>query len=287
LKTVIDSHAGPCPGVRRALRLLEQELRQHDGSVALGDVIHNPAEVARLEAAGLKTVGQEQVEQGNFDDVRGRRVFIRSHGVSEQLLRSLEQEKAVIIDATCSTVAKIQKKIRSYFEQGYQILIVGKAGHPEVKGLKGYCQDQAVIISSESDFNKIDGTAKSLLVAQTTVDPSLFKKIGDQLKERLTDLTILDTTCRQVSQRHQNIRNFASEVDVVLLVGGKNSSNTQVLLQAAREINQRTFWIESSADLKKEWFLDQDTIGITGSASTPMWQLYEIQHAVESIDSAE
>jgi 4-hydroxy-3-methylbut-2-en-1-yl diphosphate reductase len=267
--------------------MLEQELRQHDGSVALGDVIHNPAEVSRLEAAGLKTVAQEQVEQGNFDDVRGGRVFIRSHGVSEQLLRSLEQEKAVIIDATCSTVAKIQNKIRSYFEQDFQILIVGKAGHPEVKGLTGYCQDQAVIISSDADFDKIDWTAKSLLVAQTTVDQQIFKKISDQLKERLADLTILDTTCCQVSRRHQNIRNFATEVDVVLLIGGKNSSNTQVLFQAAREINQRTFWIESSTDLKREWFLEQDVIGITGSASTPMWQLYEIQKVVESLNSAE
>ena len=287
MKTVIDSHAGPCPGVRRALRLLEQELQQHGESVALGDVIHNPAEVARLQAAGLKTVAQEQVEQGNLNDMRGRRVFIRSHGVSEQLLRALEQERAVIIDGTCATVAHIQKKIRSYFEQGFQILIVGKAGHPEVKGLKGYCQDQAVIISSEADFYKIDWTAKSLLVAQTTVDPLLFKKIGDQLKERLTDLTILDTTCRQVSRRHQNIRNFASNVDVLLLVGGKNSSNTNILYQAARDINHRTYWIESSAELNEEWFIHQEIIGITGSASTPMWQLYEMQQAVESINPAE
>lgn len=284
---MIDSQAGPCPGVKRAIKMLEQELQLQGEIVALGEVIHNPAEVARLEAAGLEMADQERVEQGNLDSVRGRRIFIRSHGISEQLLRSLEQEKAVIIDGTCATVAHIQKKIRSFFEQGFQIVIVGKPGHPEVKGLNGYCQDQAVIIASESDFDKIDMTAKSLLVAQTTIDPLLFKKIGDQLKQRLADLIILDTTCRQVSRRHQNIRNFASSVDVLLLVGGKKSSNTNVLYQAAREINQRTYWIETSAELKKDWFLNQEIVGITGSASTPMWQLYELQQAVESVNSAE
>ena len=284
MQTIIDSHAGPCPGVRRALNMLELELHQ-GRCVALGSVIHNPVEVARLERSGLETVPQEQVEAGDLRKVRGRRVFIRSHGISEKLRQTLEQAGAEIIDGVCPTVSALQRNIRRFYQQGYQILIIGKHGHPEVKGLCGAADDRAVVIASEADFAAVDPAVKSLLVAQTTVDEQVFQTMADRLREHIGDLKVLNTLCRQVTGRQATIREFAARVDVLLLVGGKNSSNTKVLFTTAQSVNRRSHWIEHPDELREQWFTPNDTVGITGSASTPMLQLADMQRAVEALDA--
>ncbi len=277
MQVVVDPHAGPCPGVKRALRMAEQQLQKGDCLVAVGPIIHNRREMERLENMGLSTVNQNDVETGNTDSVEQKTVFVRSHGISGSLLQSLEETRATVVNGTCPVVQKIQHMISDYHKAGFQIIIVGKPGHPEVSGLNGHCDNQAVIIQTKEDLSQVDFQKPSVLLSQTTMSQSLFFAIRDILLEKNPDLIVKDTTCRQVNRRHENIRNFAHSVDVVLLIGGKNSSNTRVLYDISREINPRTFWIEEKNDILPNWFSRDDTVGVTGSASTPVWQLQDIQ----------
>lgn len=278
----IDPHAGPCPGVKRALRMAEEKLHQGEPLVAVGPIIHNRAETNRLSELGLTTVDQTTVEQGGTQALQGRSVFIRSHGISKRLFQTVEQESKRIVNGTCPVVQRIQQMIAEYHAEGNQIIIVGKPSHPEVLGLNGHCENQAIVVQQEADIQNVDTSKPSVLLSQTTIAQATFFKMRDLLLQRMPNLIVNDTTCRQVNRRHENIRKFAKRVDVVLLIGGKHSSNTRVLYEKSRECNSNTHWIESAADLDPRWFSPDDHVGITGSASTPLWQLQNIQQYLES-----
>ncbi|MBN1479401.1 4-hydroxy-3-methylbut-2-enyl diphosphate reductase [candidate division KSB1 bacterium] len=283
MKVIIDTHAGPCSGVKRALRMIEDELKQNNNVATLGPVIHNQVEIDRLNELGVVTLDQESVSQNNFNVERGKRMIIRAHGIAKNLRNQLVNAGFELIDGTCPTVLKIQKDIERYYRDGYQILIVGNPNHPEVKGLNGQCDNQAAILQSEDDIDHIRFSDKALLISQTTVAFNKFLAIQKKILQIAPHVIVKDTICRQVNSRHENIRNFAADVDVVLLVGGKNSSNTRVLFEIAKQSNPHTFWIERQEDIDGGWFAGCHCIGITGSASTPVWQLEHIKTYVESV----
>ncbi len=282
MKFIIDAAAGPCPGVKRAIALAEENL--HQGELhCIGPLIHNEQEVRRLKTSGLQAVPQESVQAGELDSIRNQRVFIRSHGISEALYSNLESAASELVDATCPIVKTLQKTIKQHYQNGEQIILIGKPGHPEVLGLNGHCNNSAVIVSNETDIDRIDPQKPSFLVSQTTIDQNRFWTLAEKIRERHQQLTIQDTTCRQLRQRDQRIQQFADKVDVLLLVGGKQSSNTGVLFRMASTINPRTFWIETFEDIDMEWFRDADSVGITGSASTPVWQLSDVREKLEKL----
>lgn len=278
----IDPNAGPCQGVRRALQMIEEELAKDD-IVALGPIIHNQAEIDRLQKKGLITVDQEPVEQGDTQSIKNNKVFIRSHGISKKLRQQLIDANAVICDGTCPIVLSIHRRIERHYKNGYHIFIIGKPNHPEVIGLNGACDGHATIIQSEIDLDHLTIPEKSFLVSQTTINHDYFLDLQQKMLQIQPCLIVKDTVCRSVSNRHENTRNFAANVDIVLLVGGKNSSNTRVLFDIAKQSNPQTFWIERSDDINVGWFENDSTVGIIGSASTPLWQLEEIQKFVERI----
>ncbi|MBN1560996.1 4-hydroxy-3-methylbut-2-enyl diphosphate reductase [candidate division KSB1 bacterium] len=282
MKVIIDAHAGPCSGVQRALCLVDEQLAKGEPVVAIGAIIHNDVEMVRLKGMGLETIDQKVVENGDLRRLREKKVFVRSHGISRKLHQRLSQEALVLCDGTCPTVRAIQKTIARFHQLGYQIVIVGTPGHPEVVGLNGYCDDQAIVVRSPEELSSFELAEKLLLVAQTTVARNKFLAIEEKILQIVPHAIVKDTTCRQVSNRHENMRNFAAGVDVLLLVGGKNSSNTRTLFDIAKQSNPRTFWIETADDIERSWLV-ADCIGITGSASTPLWQLQKIKEYVESI----
>jgi len=280
MKIIIDPNAGPCPGVKRAIRMAEEALQQAETLTAIGPLIHNKEEVARLREKGLHTADQDKVEKHDFSEINQGTVFIRSHGISQALQKSIIKCNANVIDATCGIVKNIQNQIREKFDQGYQILIVGKPNHPETIGLNGYCDNNGIIIRNENDFDKIDLEQKAFLVSQTTIAQQKFLTLADKIKSMHPHVIVKDTTCRQVSKRHERIQAFAQSVDVLLLVGGKHSSNTSVLYDIAFAVNRHTYWIENSNDIQSDWFTPNITVGITGSASTPLWQLDKIKQSL-------
>jgi len=286
VKIQIDPHAGVCGGVRRAIRMVENRLQDQNNLVAIGPLIHNNAEVTRLQQRGLATVDQSVVENGDFSAVKGKNVFVRSHGVSEKLMHGLQKAAGKVIDGTCPKVAVIQKLIRQNYKQGRQIVIIGKAGHPEVAGLNGSCENTAVIIQSKDDLDKIDASRPIFLVSQTTISHRKFIDLMEKIVQINAHVLVKDTVCRQVMNKDKELRNFAASVDVLLLVGGKHSSNTAVLYDISKSVNPYSYWIESEKDIDSGWFSDDMTVGVSGSASTPMWQMQQVFDYLQNLSTA-
>ncbi len=283
MKIIIDPNAGPCGGVKRAIRMVERRLQDHKDIVSIGPLIHNNAEVARLKNKGLETIKQDQVEGGDASVIEGKRVFIRSHGVSEKLMQTLQDSAVQVFDGTCPKVAAIQKLIRREHEAGRQIVIIGKPGHPEVVGLNGHCDNRGVVVASEKDFDKIDFSRPIFLVSQTTISHRKFIDLMEKMLQITPDILVKDTVCRQVMNKHEDLRKFAASVDVLLLVGGRQSSNTAVLFELAKSVNPSSYWIEGEKDVDLKWLDNAETVGVSGSASTPMWQMEKIRDYLQNV----
>ncbi|MBN2412068.1 4-hydroxy-3-methylbut-2-enyl diphosphate reductase [candidate division KSB1 bacterium] len=283
MKIVIDENAGPCPGVKRAIRLAEKNLMRSSPLYALGPIIHNKPELERLSKKGLDILDQAEIENGdNLEKIYHKNLFIRSHGISPQLERRLEENHAQLIDATCGKVKRVQKVIQNYYRKGYQIVIAGKKGHPEVVGLLGYCDNNGIVISDTAEMSRIDPLKKTLLVSQTTLSKTKFNEIREKLLTLIENPVINDTICKHINGRHEQLAQFANSVDVLLLIGGKESSNTGVLFDICKKENPDSYRIESPAEIEKKWFHTDDLVGITGSASTPLWQLEAVSTFLKS-----
>ncbi|NIA28904.1 MAG: 4-hydroxy-3-methylbut-2-enyl diphosphate reductase [Actinobacteria bacterium] len=274
MQVIIDKNAGVCPGVDRAIHIIEDVLEENRSITALGPIIHNRYEIDRLSQLGMKTREQSTLEKNDeFEPLRKEKLFIRTHGIPKRNYEKLKAEHLNVIDGTCPIVRRLQKRVEHYYENGYQIVIVGKAKHPEVIGLLGHCDDTGIVILDEFDFDKIDFSKKSVLVSQTTISQQKFFEIKEKLSPLMNDLEIVDTTCKHINKRHDHLMEFSKNVDVVLVVGGKTSSNTGVLYEICSQANSRSYRIESAGEIRLNWFHEEDIVGITGGTSTPNWQL--------------
>ena len=278
---MIDENAGVCPGVARAIQLVETKLAQEEPITSLGPVIHNYYEIERLKEKGLKVDSGENPEKP-FLQKGSSCYFVPSHGIPKAYSSRLEAENVDFIDGTCSIVKKVQKRIEDYYNKNYQIVIIGKKSHPEVIGLNGYCNNEALVVRDDDDIAKINADKKTVIFAQTTIGQDRFKDIVQKIKDKISDVKIVDTTCHYINKRNQNLADFAKSVDVVLMVGGSTSSNTGVLYSICYQQNRRSYRIESAGEVKPVWFQANDNIGITGSASTPLWQLELVRDSLEN-----
>jgi len=284
MKINIDETAGFCPGVIKAINIVEDRLSSGKSVNALGSLIHNQNELDRLKKLGLKEVNQDLVETNevDWDQLKKDSLLIRSHGVSPKLLEQIEAHKIPYVDATCSRVVRSQKLTEKYFKQGYTIVIVGKANHPEVKALMGFCDNKGIVVLKPGDENKIKQNKKLLLIAQTTIGEDTFEYFAKQLTKGVDNLAVKNTICSIVQNRHEQMIKLARMNDVVIFVAGKNSSNSQVLFEISRKQNAKSYFISSADELKSEWFENAETVGITGGASTPRWQLNEVKKIIEN-----
>ncbi len=277
MKVVIDPDAGFCPGVKKAVQRVEQSLTLQRRATVLGSLIHNPRELARLHEKGLITESQDLLNDPEqlAEKFEGP-VFIRTHGVTADALRLLQAGGVRVEDATCSTVRRVQKLIAEQSNLGRRIVIIGKKAHAEVIGLAGYASDSLVVQDeTDIDIGRLQGALA--VFCQTTVDRDKFLHLAEKIKSLNPDVIIFDTTCRYINQRRKKLLSFAASVDVFLLVGGSGSSNSQILFAACRRVNARSFKIETVQEIDRTWFKPADTVGISGGASTPWWQLEEIR----------
>ncbi len=286
MRVQVDPQAGFCWGVIRTIQIAEENLQQGQPVYVLGQIIHNPREIERLERLGLRTITHEQLPEV----VRqGARVLIRAHGEPPSTYRQAWQLGIELIDATCPIVAKLQERVRKFYLQGYQIVIFGKAEHPEMIGVRGVCNGECLIVSSIDDaLQRVDLARPTVLFSQTTMDKEAFSKLAEALRQRIRQLVVeepervsgkfhaKDTICGQVSGREQHLRAFAAAHDVVIFVAGRASSNGRVLSEVCRSVNPRTYFIESIEELQESWFEGVGSVGITGATSTPQWYMQEV-----------
>ncbi len=269
----IDNKSGFCFGVVKAIEKAEEELEKGSTLYCLGDIVHNEEEVERLQRLGLVTVNYEQ-----YNQLHNVKVLIRAHGEPPSTYETARKNNITLIDATCPVVLKLQSRIKKNYEElaseDGQIVIYGQTGHAEVKGLVGQTDGKAIVIEEEKDLDKIDFSKKVHLFSQTTKDIEHYHHLIEEISKRMVkkdDFKFSDTICRQVANRIPNIINFAQQNDVILFVGGKQSSNGKVLYEHCKSINPQTYYISDCKQVDELEIQKDKKIGICGATSTPKW----------------
>lgn len=291
MQVTIDSHSGFCFGVVYAIEVAERELIKNPKLFCLGDIVHNNMEVNRLKKLGLEIINHE--DMGALHDCK---VMIRAHGEPPETYLVALRNNIELIDASCPIVLNLQNVIHHGYlemkERSGQIVIYGKEGHAEVNGLKGQTNGTAIIIGDKSDLDRIDFSRPVRFYSQTTKSVEGFHEIVKVIQTRmehsnpgqLIDFEWNDSICRQVSNRSGHLRDFASRFDLVIFVSGKKSSNGLILYKVCKDVNPRTYFVSSMAEVEKQWFDHADSVGICGATSTPMWLMEEIGAEIRKID---
>lgn len=268
----IDSGSGFCFGVTTAISKAEEELAKGSPLYSLGDIVHNGEECERLRRLGLIAIDHDE-----FSRLHDVRVLLRAHGEPPETYATAHANHIELIDATCPVVLKIQTRIKKEYETApeRQIVIFGQKGHAEVLGLVGQTDGTAIVIENIAELDRIDFTRPVSLYSQTTKSLTEFRHIVEVIRQRMApgaDFRYADTICRQVANRLDNIRLFASAHDLVFFVCGGKSSNGKVLLEAARSVNPNTHHVEDASQIDLTLLNpDVKTVGICGATSTPAW----------------
>ena len=294
----IDPDSGFCGGVIRAVDRAEEYLSgaEHSRLYSLGSIVHNEAELSRLRAAGLVTIGLSDLSSLH----KGDSLLIRAHGEPPSTYTKAEELGLEVIDCTCPVVLNLQKSIREAYARvnaaGGQIVIFGKVGHAEVLGLLGQVDGDAVVIENMDMFMEALSSGKIRLegpveiFSQTTKSPAEYSAICCALREAMAKehelseerfrgtglLTVHDTICRQVARRHERLSDFALRHDIIVFVSGSESSNGKVLCNLCRSLNIRTYHVSDEEGIRPEWFRHDDRVGVCGATSTPKWLLESV-----------
>jgi 4-hydroxy-3-methylbut-2-enyl diphosphate reductase len=283
MKVTIESKARPCPGVERAISMAEDALRHGLKVFSIGEMIHNPREINRLKNLGLREISAEQLGDPKLKaEFQGASLLIRAHGESTRVIDLARSVGLEILNATCPIVTHSQTVVDQHVDDGWGIVIVGRPDHPEVIGLMDRTRGNGLVISSLEEAKRADLEERSLLLAQSTTNPELFHDICKELSSRISGLKIMDTTCRFIRTRQKDIQEFVEEQDIILVVGGKKSSNCHLLYEKAKFRNTQTYLLRGPDDIDWNWFKDGERVGVTGGASTPKWQLEEVRSSLEN-----
>ncbi len=270
---------GFCFGVQEAIKTAEERIEKSNGSkiYILGMLVHNKEVMNELRQKDIEIVEEEDIESLNNGDT----VVVRAHGTTKNIYELLERKGVVIYDAACVFVKKSRKVISEMEEKGYDTLFIGDKNHPEVIGIVSYGK-KVHIFSDLEELKQFtpDGNKKYIVLAQTTLNKNLFSEIKRYLMERYNNIEFGDTICGATYERQIAVEKLAKEVDVLLVVGGYNSSNTKKLYNIGKEINSNTYLIETKEDLKADWLLNKEKVGITAGASTPEKSIIEIENFI-------
>ena len=266
MEVILADKAGFCFGVQRAISTAFKAKAEGDGKVyCLGPLIHNPQEVSRLRDAGVETVE-------DFSGLRsGDSLIIRSHGVPPAVLAGAREKGLTIIDLTCPFVAKAQQHAQSLSSEGYRVVVVGEKKHPEVQSILGYAGENSVVVERPEDIDQLNLQGRLGVVAQTTQSYGNFSEIVLRLLRLSNELKVFNTICSSTKERQDATRVLASRVDVMIVVGGRNSANTGRLVSLSREAGKPTYHVEVVDEIRSEWLTGARTVGVTAGASTPGW----------------
>ncbi len=276
-EVIVAEHAGFCFGVNRAVKMAEKELAKGSKVYSLGSLIHNPQVVADLEAKGFQVVkSAEEVPAGE-------KVIIRSHGTTKWEVEKLQKKHATILDATCPFVKKAQLVAENFAKEKVQVVIFGDPEHAEVIGVKSYAGEDALVVADEKEASQTGTFAKVGLLSQTTQKKRNFQKVILELTNHTMDLHIINTICSDTSTKQNEVKELAQKVDLMMVVGGKESSNTKKLFQLSQANCPRAHHVETAAELKKEWLAGVKKVGIAAGASTPQKSITQMKEKIEAL----
>lgn len=269
MKIITAKSAGFCFGVKRAIDIafkIAREKRQ--GVYTLGPIIHNPQVVATLKEQGIIPINNLRSRKNI------RALIIRTHGIPLTLSKKLSSCGFEIIDATCPFVKKAQYYAKLLNEEGYQVVILGEKNHPEVKGIMSYAND-VIIVNNKTPLPKLK--SKVGIVVQTTQSLKALRNVISDATIHAKEIKVYNTICNSTAQRLIETEKIAHKVDIMIVVGGKNSANTTQLTKLCKSLSVPTYHIETSSEIKQEWVKGVKRLGITAGASTPEWIIKEVQ----------
>ncbi|HHX58188.1 MAG TPA: 4-hydroxy-3-methylbut-2-enyl diphosphate reductase [Candidatus Moranbacteria bacterium] len=262
-KIIVAKNAGFCFGVNRAVKMAEKELKRKKLVYCLGALIHNPQVVQDLEQKGFKVVKKAT------EVPEGQKVLIRSHGVTKEIIEELRKREAKIIDATCPFVKRAQLVAEKFAKEGLQVIIFGDPEHAEVVGIKSYAGKNALVVRDERDLKGMGAFSKIGLLSQTTHKKENFQKLASALLAHTDDLHIINTICSDTAIKQAEAKELAKKVDLMLVIGGKESSNTKKLFQLSKKGCEKAYHIEVADEIKPQWLEGVEEVGIAAGASTP------------------
>jgi 4-hydroxy-3-methylbut-2-en-1-yl diphosphate reductase len=286
IPVVVDTQSGFCFGVKRAVETAEAHLKQGHGLCSLGHIVHNTQEVDRLRAQGLTPLKSSELSKATKQTV-----LFRAHGEPPSTYQKAAEMGIEVIDATCPVVLKLQQRVKKAWEAmkpiNGQVVLYGKKNHPEVIGLLGQTNNEAILVESVGDLSSIDLTRPIELFCQTTKSIEGFQELTTAINQQLKAGAYFvphDTICRQVSGRVPRIREFAQQHSTIVFVGGAESSNAKVLFEHCKQVNPNSFFINQVGQVTTEWFANKPaSVGVCGATSTPQWQLEQVANAINNL----
>ncbi len=282
-KVTLAKTAGFCFGVKRAVDIVYQEVEKGKRVYTLGPIVHNEEVVADLERKGV-VVLDEVALQDNEMDFAGATVVIRAHGITEEVYEQLQEKQCEIVDATCPFVKKIHDTVRKYAAEGYDIVIIGSKEHPEVKGILSRCLEKGKAIENEEEiqcYEPKNPEKKVCVVAQTTFNYKKFKDLVEILSKKGYDIIAVNTICNATAERQKEASELAVQSDAMIVIGGKNSSNSRKLYEISKNQCENTFFIQTLEDLDLSQIQSSKSLGITAGASTPKNIIQEVLEACQ------
>ncbi|EKY24033.1 4-hydroxy-3-methylbut-2-enyl diphosphate reductase [Clostridium celatum] len=277
-KVTLAKNAGFCFGVKRAVDEAIKTQREYNKKIyTLGPLIHNNDVVNYLEDNDIYAIDINDIENLNSGDV----ILIRSHGVSKEVFDLLTDKGLIVINATCPFVTNIQKKVNKFSNEGYKIVILGDKNHPEVIGINGWCNNEAIVTKDGKIIEDLPN--KVCVVSQTTEKEENWNITINNLNNKVSELKQFNTICAATEERQSSVLELSKTVDFMIIVGGKNSSNTTKLYEIAKENCKNTIHIENAKELPQSLIDDSsiNTIGVTAGASTPDWIIKEVIEVME------
>ena len=275
VKITVAKSAGFCFGVKRAIDLAQDIASKNSDVYTFGPLIHNPQEVARLEKENIKVIEDySKIEKGVL--------VLRTHGIPLNIYENLSKKENIkIVDAACPFVKKAQDIIKELSKDSEQIVIVGEKKHPEVVALVSYGKGKCLVVEDKEDVKNVKKTDIIYIVSQTTQSPKKFEEIVNEIS-KISQVKVFNTICRATFDRQSAAAKLAKEVDVMIVIGGKNSGNTTRLYQICSNIT-KTYHIEDVEEIEPGWFDKVESVGITAGASTPDWIIENIKRRIKEI----
>jgi len=276
MKIELASKYGFCYGVKRAIEIAEE----HQNSFTYGPLIHNRDEIDRLK--DNFNIGLVE----NIEDIKNdNTVVIRTHGIPKDELAQLKKQENQIIDATCPYVTTPQNIVAKMSNEGYSVVIFGDKSHPEIKGVISYAKKEssAFVVLNESELKELPLKSKVALVSQTTKKPEDFLKIVNALILTQREVRVFNTICNATFENQDAAADLAQKADVMIVIGGKHSSNTKMLHSISQNSCQESYLIENESELQAQWFQDKKLCGISAGASTPDWIVQNVINGIEKI----
>jgi 4-hydroxy-3-methylbut-2-enyl diphosphate reductase len=280
LKISLTKNAGHCFGVKAAIqKAFETVRRERQPVFTLGPIIHNPQVVRSLEKEGVKAVK-------NLSEIPKGVIIIRSHGVSPQVIATAQARGLKVVDATCPFVQRAHQLARQLVESGYDLIILGDFAHPEVEGIVGTVQGRATVVSGASEILDLPEKKSYGLIAQTTQTLENLQQVASALLTRTRTLKVLNTICNATTDLQKQTRLLAQAVDLMLVVGGRNSANTTRLAVICQEAGVPVYHIETADEIQPGWLQGVKHAGVTAGTSTPEEVIKEIMERLKNMTDA-